>query len=61
MKSERVKVRLAWAKATALAPVQEGLEADRHQVRVVAAERKSHEPAIAAIQPIIIAAMARQF
>jgi len=52
---------LAWTQSSSAAPVQEIVECDRFQTRLGAAEREAHEMAIAAIQPIIIAAVAGQF
>ena len=54
-----VNLGLAWAHSVRATPVQEIVKSHRFQACVVAAQRKTHEKAIAAIQPIVIAAAVR--
>ena len=56
-----VKRGLARAHSTRAAPPQEIVERDRLETCVGAAQRQAHETAIAAIQPVVIVAIVRQF
>jgi hypothetical protein len=56
----RIERRFACANIASPAPVQTIPKADHHQFCVLAAERQSHEPAVALIKPIVISGVARQ-
>src|SRR5579863_314609 len=56
-----VERRLAWTHGARLAPIQETVESDRFQARLGAADRKPHETPVAAVEPVIVAAIGRQF